>query len=260
MLKKYDWLFAILRVNWANMTAHKGSFYSLMLLMCVQNFIYFYMWVIIFAKVKTLNGWGLSDVAFLYASGAMGYGVLVAVFGGLNQLGPTIQSGDMDLYLARPRSPLLLAMMQRMRADSVGDVLCGFIMLGLFVQPPVNTWPLLLLLSLSAGLVYVGFRLICHCLVFWGSQGELGENAYMSFMIASLNPQNGFSPMVKCVLLTIFPAGYVGLLPVEIMRDFDWRLLTLQLVGSCGVMAFALWLWQYGLRRYASGNLFTQLR
>ena len=259
-MKKYDWIFAILKVNWANMVSNRKAFIAMMVAMLLQNLIYFSMWVVIFSKLSSLNGWGLREMAFLYASGTIGYGLLFSIFGGLNQLGQTIQNGELDIYLGRPRSPLVMALLQRMRADSLGDILTGIIMLGIWVRPPLESWPLLVVLSFSAGLVFASFRLIAHSLAFWGLSGEASENTFTSFLVTATHPQKGFAPILKMALLTVFPAGYIGLLPVEIIRHFRWDFLALQLGGSLMVFLFSLWLFNAGLKRYASGNKLLMLR
>ncbi len=259
-MKNFAWVWAIIQINWRNMTAHKGVFWSLSLLMCLQNLLYFSLWGIVFSRIGDLRGWGLREVAFLFGSGAMGYGLVFSVLGGLNQLGHAIQDGELDLHLARPRPVLWLTLMSRMRADSLGDILTGLVMLCFIVQPPLSDLPLLAILSLSAGLVFGSVRLISHALAFWGVSGDTGENVFVSFLIAATNPLNGFSTSAKIALLTIFPAGYVGLLPVEILQNFRWDFLALQLGGSAVVFAFALWFFSKGLRRYTSGNRFLVLR
>lgn len=259
-MKRFEWLTTIMKLNWSNMVTNAKAFYTLMGLMCLQNLIYFSLWVIMFERISSLRGWGLTEVAFLFASGALGYGIFFTIFGGLNTLGHTIQNGELDTYLARPRSTLTLVLMQRMRADSFGDVVTGIVMLGIFVRPPLSTWPLLLVLSVTAGMAFMAFRLIAHSLSFWGMSGEASENSFTAFLITGTNPQKGFDPLFKAALLTVFPAGYVGLLPVEIMRDFRWDFLALQVMGSATVFTFSVWLFHQGLKRYTSGNKFLSLR
>ncbi len=257
---KSSWITATLRLNWRNLMANKKAFWIMATLMCLQNLIYFMLWFFFFQRISSLRGWGLADVAFLYASAAIGYGGILAVFGGLNQLASTIHSGNLDVYLARPRSVLLSVMMQRMRADSLGDVAVGIVMLTIFVQPHLSDVPLLVVLSASAGLVFVSFRLILHSLAFWGLGNEAVENSYMSFLIAATNPQKGFGVWGKVILLSVFPAGYVGLLPVEILKQFSWGFLGWQVGASLALCVLAIVLFHVGLKNYASGNRFLLLR
>lgn len=259
-MKRFEWMIAIIKVNWATMITHAKSFYALMLLMLFQNLIYFGLWVIMFQRISSLRGWQLNDVAFLFASGAMGYGIFFTLFGNLQKLGQTIQNGELDIFLARPRSTLMLALMKNMAPSAMGDILTGLVMLAFFVTPPPSVWPLMIVLSLSSGLIFVSFRLISHSLVFWGLSGEAGENGFSAFLITATNPQKGFTPLLKLVLLTIFPAGYIGLLPVEIIREFHWDFLALQLIASVIITLLAVGIFHQGLKRYTSGNKFLSLR
>ena len=259
-VEKYAWILATLKLNWRNAVMEPKTFYTMMFFMCIQNFIYFGLWVILFSQISSLRGWGLREVAFLYGAGAIGYGILFTIFGGLNQLGTAIHNGELDVYLSRPQSPVLMALLQRIRTDSMGDILTGVLMLGHFVRPTLDMMPLVILLCVSMGFIYFSVRLIGHCLTFWGLGQEVGENGFMAFLIASTNPQKGFPPIAKAALLSIFPAGYIALIPVEIMLEFRWDYLALQLGASCAITAFSFWLFYTGLKRYSSGNKFIVLR
>ncbi|MBL8993595.1 MAG: ABC-2 family transporter protein [Spirochaetia bacterium] len=259
-IKFLNWFFGTIRLNWSNMTSNPRAFWSMAALMAIQNLIYFGLWGIVFSRVSSLRGWGLPEMAFLYGSGAVGFGILFTVFGGLNRLSQTIQNGELDLYLGRPRPVLISVLMQNMRADSLGDIAAGIALIGFFIHPELSSLPLLLVLSVSAGIAFAAFRLIMHSLTFWGLGGETSENGFIAFLIAATNPQKGFGVWGKLVLLTVIPAGYVGLLPVEILRHFDWRLLALQLGGSGALLAFSIFLFYRGLRRYTSGNQFLTQR
>lgn len=259
-LKSLNWFFGTIRLNWSNMTSHPAAFWSMAALMAVQNLIYFGLWGIFFSRISSLRGWGLPEMAFLYGSGAAGYGILFTVFGGLNKLSQTIQNGELDLYLGRPRPVLISVLMQTMRADSLGDIAAGLALVVFFIHPAVSDFPLLILLSASAGITFAAFRLIMHSLTFWGLGGETSENGFIAFLIAATNPQKGFGIWGKLVLLTVIPAGYIGFLPVEILRHFDGRLLALQLGGSGALLVFSIFLFYRGLRRYTSGNQFLTQR
>lgn len=259
-MQRHSWIFATIKLNWANMITNKGAFWSLMLLMAVQNLIYLGLWGAIFSQISSLRGWGLREISFLYGAGAIGYGIFFCLFGGLNQLGETIENGTLDVYLARPKSPLLSALMHRMRADSLGDIVAGIVMIAFLVRPTLADLPLMLALTFFSGIVYMSVRLLLHCCAFWGMNSSACENSYMAFIIASTNPMNGFGPWGKMVLLTLFPAGYIALLPVEILRDFSWRLMGMEILAALFFLALSLFLFDRGLKRYASGNKFIVLR
>jgi ABC-2 type transport system permease protein len=258
-MKNLKWIFALAKINWYNMITNINAFYVMTLSMCIQNLIHFSLWFIVFKQISSLRGWQLQDVSFLLANATLGYGILFFIFGGVNQIANMIHSGEIDLYMVKPKSTLILVLLRCMRADSVGDILTGAIMLMLFVEK--NTSLLLIgTLILSSGIVMFSVRLICHTCAFWGINHEGSERNFMAFMVMATNPQNGFKPLFKAILLSIFPAGYIGYLPVEIIRSPNWMLLLLQVSGSMLILIFAIWFFQIGLRYYNSGNRFLTLR
>lgn len=259
-MNRNHWVLATIRLNWSNMTANKRAFWTMAALMCAQNLIYFSLWVMVFSRLSSLKGWGLTEVAYLYGAGALGYGAIFTVFGGLNQVASVIRNGTLDVFLARPRSPLLSVMLSRMRADSLGDVVVGLVMLTIFVRPSLHDLPLIAVLSLSAGVVYASVRLLIHSFAFWGLGEEAAESGYIAFLITATNPQKGFGTLGKILLLSVFPAGYIALLPVEILQSFSWANLAWQVGASLSIAAFAVLLFQLGLKRYSSGNKFLMLR
>jgi ABC-2 type transport system permease protein len=61
--------------------------------------------------------------------------------------------------------------------------------------------------------------------------------------------------MVKLLLYTLIPAGFVTYLPIRALRDLSLLHATLTVAGSFGVLAVGVGVFYYGLRRYESGNL-----
>ena len=62
------------------------------------------------------------------------------------------------------------------------------------------------------------------------------------------------------MLFTVFPTAFVALVPVEAVREAD-PLKVLVLLGAALVYAgLAVWIFERGLRRYASGNRVLELR
>jgi ABC-2 type transport system permease protein len=257
---KNNWISALLKLNAMNMTHNKKTFFIMIAALCLNSLIYFGLWVILFSKISSLRGWNLSDIAFLLGSSTIGLGTIFCIMGGSNSLARCIQSGQLDVHMARPRSILLLALMERMRADNLGDILSGIIMIATFSSLSWAQLPLIIVLSLTAGLVFFSFRLFVHSLAFWGASDGSAENGFIAFLISGTNPQKGLGVYMKLAFLTIFPAGYAGLLPVEIIHNFRWDYFALQIGGSLSLTAFSVWFFYYGLRRYSSGNNFVVLR
>ena len=65
---------------------------------------------------------------------------------------------------------------------------------------------------------------------------------------------------MRLVLFTVFPAAYIGLLPVEAVRDHSLIQALGVLAAAVAYGALAVWVFERGLRRYASGNRILELR
>jgi viologen exporter family transport system permease protein len=63
--------------------------------------------------------------------------------------------------------------------------------------------------------------------------------------------------MLRLVLFTILPAGFVGYLPVALVREPSPARAVLLCAGAAGYLAFAVLVFHRGLRRYASGSRFS---
>jgi ABC-type uncharacterized transport system permease subunit len=55
----------------------------------------------------------------------------------------------------------------------------------------------------------------------------------------------------------LLPAGLAAYLPVELLRHPTLRALAITLGATAAYAAFALWLFERGLRRYASASRFS---
>ena len=70
----------------------------------------------------------------------------------------------------------------------------------------------------------------------------------------SLYPEALFSGGIRLLLFTLIPAGFIGYLPVSLLRAFRWEGLAACLAGTLFFAALARLVFERGLRRYESGN------
>lgn len=61
--------------------------------------------------------------------------------------------------------------------------------------------------------------------------------------------------LVRLLLFTLIPAGFISFVPLLLLRHYSWWLL-LGLMGATSIfVGLAMALFALGLRRYESGNL-----
>jgi ABC-2 type transport system permease protein len=105
--------------------------------------------------------------------------------------------------------------------------------------------------------VFAASGVILHSLAFWlGRIDALARSVFDFLVTFSIYPRPLFGGLLKIVLFTLLPAGFIGYLPYELLRDFQWTGLAAACGGAAAYAALALAVFAAGLRRYESGNRF----
>lgn len=229
--------------------------------MFVNNLVFFVTWAIYFANFSALRGWHFEDVALLVGMVVWAYGIAVFFAGGLRNLARTIVYGGLDVHLGRPRHPLPSLLFGQPIPSGLGDIASALPFWLWLGQRSIGDLPLLVLAA-TAGAVILGSAVaIMQCLVFWWPRA-LGfcEHLYEMFVMVTYYPQHAYGFGARLLLLTVFPAALIGFLPAQAVRTHS-ALLTITLVAAAVVYGgLAILVFNLGLRRYASGNRFVELR
>ncbi|MDE0025412.1 MAG: ABC-2 family transporter protein [Spirochaetaceae bacterium] len=251
------------RVNLAANTAYPVPFAIQVVAMAANNAMFLAFWAILFEAIDApIAGYTFTDVMFLWAVAAAGFGLGAVVCGNSGHLSRIIYRGDLDVYLAQPKPVLPNLLASRMSVSSWGDLLYG---LGLFaVSQPLTgaSIGLFLLFVLLAAGVLVAVRVLYHSLTFLlGNAEDLAGVGSEQIITFSLYPGTIFDgPLVAVILHTLIPAALVAHLPADLFRavvrgtGMDWGLLAIIVAGDAALIAAAWALFALGLRRYESGN------
>ena len=259
-MRKHAWILALALANVRSETARPWNAVLLAVFMAANNLLWFGLWVLFFGLAGELRGWTLLDVARLYGIVATAYGLYAAFFGGARNLASLALDGGLDVYLGRPRSPLLGVLFSRCDPTGFGDIVSG---MGFIVW--TSTGPLEVLLA--SGLAALGASTVVSvyvtmsCLVFFASaRSRLVDQMFECFLTLSTMPQVGLPALAKVLLYTALPAAFVGFLPVEILRSFSAVELGGAVLAAAVFPAVAALVFRRGLKRYASGNLMIDTR
>ena len=229
--------------------------------MLANNLVFFVTWAIYFANFSALGGWRLEDVALLAGMVVWAYGIAVVFAGGVRTMARTIVDGGLDVHLGRPRHPLPSLLLGRPVPSGLGDMVSALPFWLWLGGRTVGDLPLLILVATSAAVILGSAVAIMQSLVFWWPRA-LGfcEQLYEMFVMVTYYPQHAYGFGARVLLLTVFPAALIGFLPAEAVRAHS-PLLVAAVVGAAAVYAaLALLVFNLGLRRYASGNRFAELR
>jgi ABC-2 type transport system permease protein len=246
---------ALIGTNLRASLALRGAFWLQASFMVLNNLAYFTAWWIFFARFDDIGGWRLSDLAGLYGVVAAAFGLTMILCGGLRELARHIAEGSLDSWLTQPKPVVLQALSSNSRASGWGDLATGIgFIAGCGLVTP-GELPLALGAVLLAATVLVASGLLMHSLAFWlGDVDSLTRQLWEFLLTFSLYPPTLFSGALRMLLFTALPAGFIGYLPVELLRDFSIETLAGTSAATLGYALLARAVFHAGLARYESGN------
>ncbi|MFN2290233.1 MAG: ABC transporter permease [Anaerolineae bacterium] len=242
--------------NLMSAMAYRGAFLLQAVGMILNNAMLLFFWWVLFTQLPSLRGWTLNQVMVLYAVVAFGFGLANIVCGNAFLLARIVVRGDLDYYLALPADPLIHLLVSRMSLSAWGDAVFGLVVFFVAGGEAGRHLPLFLLLGLLSGLIIVAFAVLVGSLAFWvGNADNLAGQAINSLITFGIYPIEIFPGVVQWLLYTLIPAAFIGSLPAGLLRDFRWDQLALLFLAAGGLALLARIVFQWGLRRYESGNL-----
>lgn len=250
-----DFVRSMLFMELASQWKDRKVFLSLSIVMVIQNFIFFSIWVVFFSTFRDIRGWQIEEMATLFGTLAFGFGLAFLVFGGALDIGRIIREGELDTYLGRPKRPLLPLIMREARPASLGDLISGPMLWIAFGGHGLSDLPLLLTLGVLAGVIFLSVAISVQSMIFYiGSVRTLPDQIFELFVISSSYPQHGHGLALRIAMFTVIPAGFAAWLPVLTVSDFAAWKLALMFLAASTYLTLAVRIFYSGLKRYSSGN------
>jgi ABC-2 type transport system permease protein len=244
------------RLNLKAQLEYRGAFVSQVAAMFLNDGMWVVFWTFFFTRFPVLRGWTLRDVMTLWAVVTAGFGIAFGVMGNAHQLASLITQGELDLWLFHPRSVLPHLLVGRSVPTAWGDAAFGYVVYFALVRPDFAHLALFVLLTFIVAVAFVGLGVMAGSLAFFiGNANALSEQWKFAVITFATYPPTLFDGIVKVLLFTLVPAGFISYLPVETLRSFSvWNLLA-AICGAIALLAAGVWVFHRGLRRYESGNL-----
>lgn len=257
MYKTIKFFFALLHTSIRASISVRGAFLLESTLMIANNLVFLLMWWIFFRQFKEIDGWTMRDMIALNAIGMGAYGLMQICFGGVKQLSRIILSGDLDPFMTQPKNLLIHLISSRSFSKGWGHLMTTAILLMLGDLTTFSVLSLVALSMISGCLVFTSISIIAHSLVFWlGSVESVSRKYCDSLFLFALYPTNIYSGFLQFIMFTLIPAGIIGYIPVELLRNFSWAKLAILLSSSITFFILAFAVFHLGLKRYESGNQF----
>jgi ABC-2 type transport system permease protein len=250
-----NFLGLLVQTNLRASLALRAAFLLQAAFMALNNLVYFAVWLVFFRRFHDLGGFGRADMELTYGIVACGFGLAVALAGGLRDLSKLIVDGALDGYLTQPKPALVQALCSRTLASGWGDLASGLLMVGLSRQVSLAHVPYLLIAILCSATVFVAAGVIFHSAAFWlGPVDSLARMLWEFLITFSIYPEPIFGGGIRILLFTLMPAAFSGFLPARLAHQPSVANLAAAVGGAVGIACVALWTFERGLRRYESGN------
>lgn len=217
-------------------------------------------------RFKTIGGWSMGEMAFLYSLLVLSQGIVSCGFGGLLDFGTLVRDGNFDRTMIRPLSPLLQVIMN-------GFDLTGFvhIFLGVVAVIMANSliqieWDfirsfMLIIVVLGGSFILAAIRIFIAAIAFWAvNNTSLVHLFVFSSREFLLYPMNIYSNGVKFLLTFLVPLGFINFYPAHFFLQKDTSTLfhPYFIFGTLPVgvlmIIFSLILWKIGQNAYESAG------
>lgn len=244
---------ALFLLEWRSALSYRMNFIVQTLGMFANDSIWVFFWVLLFQKFNRIGSWNFADLRLLYAVTTTAVGIVNVFFGNAPRLARLIDDGKLDYYLTLPRN-ILLNSCSRLQYSGVGDLLFGIVIASFSLS--VSMIPLFILLVALVSLLLLGWGILVNATGFflnrWAEGARMGWFAILTF---GVYPFSAFSGTARMVLLLVIPAGFIGGVPVELLKNFSSFWLGALVLASFLWCVLAVLVFYFGLRRYSSGNM-----
>jgi len=245
----------LLRTNLRASLSLRAAFLMQAAFMFLNNLTFFGVWAMFFRRFHDLGGFGVRDMLLTYGVVASGFGLSVALAGGLRDLSRMVIEGGLDAYLSQPKPVLLQALCSRTIAAGWGDLASGLVMVVASRQVSLAHVPWFVLGVMLSGCVFTAAGVIFHSAAFWlGPVDSLARTMWEFLVTFSVYPETIFQGPLRLLLFTALPAAFSGFLPARLAHQPTLANIGVALGGAAAVSCAALAIFARGLRRYESGN------
>ena|SRR5579863_3046825 len=235
---------------------YRISFWMQIVTMVANDGLWLFFWYTYFHQFPLVHGWQNTDIVVIWAVSACGYGLSVGIFGNTPKLAILIMNGGLDAYLGMPRYVLLHASISASDPTAWGDILFAVGSFLVLVRPDLLHIALFILLVLMGAFIFTAFTIIfCSLAFFVGNTDGLAQQLRNALITFATYPMNLFSGVVRLMLFTVIPAGFISFIPLQLLHQFTLPLLGGMIGFTVLIVLIAVAIFEYGLRRYESGNL-----
>uniref|UniRef100_A0AAU3H0N2 ABC transporter permease n=1 Tax=Streptomyces sp. NBC_01401 TaxID=2903854 RepID=A0AAU3H0N2_9ACTN len=223
--------------------------------------------MLMFSHVDVLGGFTLPEVALLYGTSTVAFGLTDLVLGSMDRLGRRVRDGTLDTLLVRPVPVLAQVAADRFALRRLGRITQGVLVLGYALMTVDIAWTpvkvlMLPMMVLSGAAIFGAVFVVGAAFQFYAQDASEVQSAftYGGTTLLQYPPGIFAKDLVRGVTFVV-PLAFVSWLPALYLLDRDYPVdlprwvAFLPPVVAAGCWVLAGLAWRTGLRAYRStGN------
>jgi ABC-2 type transport system permease protein len=216
---------------------------------------------VIYEHTQSIAGWSRYQMLLLVGSSMLVQRFIMGfVWSNLFEMARNIRSGHFDFFLAQPGNPLVMVSTRKLDLDGLVNAVVAAAVV-VYAGRQLGLSPSCVELALYAFMLLCGFLinyailLITVSLTFWLGAAQGIEGSYFTLMEFSRLPQQAFKGVGRLLFVWILPAVVVSNVPANtLLHGFDPLAFLWLLTVTVAWLGLAIWVFNRGLRRYASAS------
>lgn len=245
------------RLNLASALEYRANFWMQAFGTALSNSAFIFFWWIAFGQLgDRIAGYAFEDVMFIWAAASASFGFAHVLFANVGQVSRLIVTGELDTFLLQPANLLVNVLCARTSLSAYGDLLYGFVLMGLTQGGQPGAWVWFLVAMVLGGLLMCAVMLSAHVLTFYVGDASMVGAMVTEFLVNfSIYPETIYGSLMRGVMYTLIPAGFIVHVPLRLARGFQPGWAALFFFAVAAYCALAAWWFYRGVHRYESGNL-----
>ncbi len=216
---------------------------------------------IIYQHTGSIAGWSKYEMMLLVGTSLLIQRFLMGFFwSSVFEMGRNVRSGHFDFFLAQPGNVMFMATTRKIDPDSFINSLLALAVViysarQLGLHPGAGLVALYGLMVLCGVVIHYSILIISVSAVFWLTSAQGVEGGYFTLTEFSRLPKQAFGWLTRVVFVWALPAVVVSNAPARLLlHGFEARWALWLVAAAAAWFAVAVFVFQRGLRRYASAS------
>ncbi len=216
---------------------------------------------VIYNHTDSIAGWSKYEMLLLVGSSMLVQRFIMGfVWTNLFEMARNIRTGHFDFFLAQPGNPLVMVSTRKLDLDGLVNAVVAvavivYALRQLAIVPSLAGVSLYALMIFCGVIIHYSVLLITVSLTFWLGAAQGIEGSYFTLMEFSRLPRQAFKGLTHVIFVWLIPAVVVSNVPADTLIHGFNPLNVLWIVSIALIwLSFAMWVFNRGLRRYASAS------